>query len=389
MKWGTLLETLSIRQLFDNCIVMRDLEPTHPEISGLRVLRVQLGIPDNVIPRKNEPDYAKVVEAFIEYMSAGRVQNIFYVGDTIFNDGNVVRNIALRNNYNILGFICNQVQNDYLGEFLLEDIIFSDDWSHLWKLLKEGLQRKFSIGPETIAIFDLDHTVYGAKGRVDAPLKKARLEAVSKLLREVLGEERYDQNRVSHYYREFDHDEFHRFTKDNQDYVVFLTLVCCLGLTDVEGIKKELNEPGKSIISFIEMMRAEVERRKTQENLDKVWEIMQEVYYNSRFGDQTPCKVFREQEYLTTSKYMTIESQDGDSKNISLNKIVMTQEIVEFVQFLTPYGARALALSDRPGEATEPEMYGGISKGSILDIKMSIWGNSIIRKLHSIMKEQL
>lgn len=378
-----LLKKISIRQLFENYIILRDLEPRHPDIPGLNVLRKQLDIPENVIPRKNEPDYAKVIEAFVEHISAGKVKNIFYIGDTFFNDGNVVRNIASRNNYNVLGFICNQVQEDRLGEFLLGNIIFSDDWSHLWKLLEEGLKRDFTLSPETIAIFDLDHTVYSAKGRVDKQLKKARLEAVSSLLYEVLGEERYDYQRVQYYYREFDNDAFHCFTKDNQDYVVFLTLVCCLGLTDLEEVRKELNEPGKSIITFIETMRAKVELRKSKEDLEEVWKIIQEIYFNSRLGDQTPCKYFREKEYIATSKYMTIQPLVKEPNDIQ-NKIVITKEIVEFIQFLTPYGIRAIALSDRPGEATEPEKYGGISQGSILDKEMLIWGNSITNKLVTI-----
>jgi hypothetical protein len=339
-----LRDTVSIRKLFDNNIVLRDLEPLNSKIQGLSSISEQLLFSSDYLPRKNETNYAKVVHSFIQDIGDGRIKYVFYVGDSLFNDGYVIKNLLNMNQLQVLGFICNQDKLQ-LGEFLLGNIILSDNWAHLWKLVEEGLRRGFLINDQTIGIFDLDNTTYAAKGRASEPLTMARLEAVISLLREAIGEPRYRKERVEKAFREFDRDEYHPFTKDNLDYVVFLTLIYSLGLLDLQEIRQNLLE--NKIQSFVEKVLADVEERKTREDLDKAVQLIREIYFNMRYGDKTPFKQFRSKEYYYTAKYM---SGNRDSEKT----ITFTREVADMVLFLKQNKAHVIALSDRPVEATSP-----------------------------------
>lgn len=357
---------VSIRSLFGDNIVLRDLEPLNFKIPGLSRIRDQLSFAEDYMPRKNEPDYVKVVESFIRYIASG-IRNVFYVGDSLFNDGYAIKHLSGYSHLNVLGFLCNQSKLR-TGDFLLGNILFSDDWANLWKLLPEGLKRGITIDEQTIGLFDLDNTTYAAKGRESEPLTAARLEAVHLLFSEALGPHRYHKERTERAFREFDRDEYHPYTLDNLDYVVFLALVFSLGLFDIHEIKQNLVQRG--IAFFCEQVLEEVEKRKSTEDLEKTCDIVREIHFNMRNGDKTPLKMFRSKEYASTGKWM---SQGGDLGQ----RISITREVVEIINFLSQNKVHVLALSDRPVEATSPW---DITGTSLVDIRMHVSGQSIQTK---------
>jgi len=362
----------SVRDIFGDNIVLRDLEPRNAKIRGLSKIFDKLEIPEGVVPRKNEPVYAAVVESFVHDLCEGQAKGIVYVGDTIFNDGSVIKNLRTRG-HEIVGFICNERKEASLGDFMLGDIILAENWSSIWKALREALRRGISIGPELVAIFDLDQTVYAAKGRHDEPLKRARLEAVHALLRDIVGEPWYDIVRVERLYREFDSDNYHALTRDNQDYVVFLALVGCLGFYDIEDIKKRLADPTASMLVLIEDTMVKVEQLKGHEDVKRIQQLIKEIYFNARAGDQTPCKTFRQGEYCTTYKWMSGDVQGDETLEVS-QRIPVTLEIVDLIEFLRAKGVSIFALSDRPVEATEPSETLGLGGKSLLDVSMPVRG---------------
>jgi len=367
---------LSVRDLFGDFVVLRDLEPRFGTLRGLNAVRNDLGIPDGVTPRKNEPDYARVVVTLLNQLAGTARGATLYVGDTVLSDGNVVRNLAELCSEPVLGFICNPREFGPSGEFALGSLIFSDSWERLWKLPAAMLASGCALGSIAAGLFDLDHTVYAAKGRDAAPLRLARVEAVRNLLLEALGEARLDLNRMEYMYSRFDHDDYHPYTGDNQDYVVFLTLVACLGLLSPEEMSNRLFQGGMTLGSLIEEVRTTIQRRRSVEDLGAVWEIVQEIYYNTRSGDQTPFKRFRLEEYLCTRRRMVTDTPDG--------RITLTREVADLIHFLRARNVPVLAVSDRPVIATEGTEDAGKGSGSLLDIPLELSGSHISPQLDTI-----
>ena len=359
----------SIKALFDQNIILRDLEPLNPFIPGISSIREQLSFPIDYLPRKNEPDYAKVLLSFINALGEGKIKYVFYVGDSLYNDGSAIINLSKISELKVLGYICNQGK-ELLGEYLIGNIILSDDWANLYKMIEQGIKKGFQINDNTIGIFDLDNTTYAAKGRASEPLTQARLEAVYSLLLKAMGSARFRKEKVERAFREFDRDEYHPFTSDNLDYVVFLALIYSLGLLDLQEIRQNLSE--RRIQTFIEKVLAEVEERKANEGLDEAWKLVREIYFNMRYGDKTPFKQFRYKEYYYTAQWMTRDAAPE-------NSITITREVAEMVSFLKINSAYILALSDRPVESTCP--YDVEVSKSLLNIEMLLSGETIINKL--------
>jgi len=354
---------VTILDLFDSNIVLRDLEPLNSGIAGLSKIRETLLFEESYIPRKNEVPYVKVLESFISHIG-GDIRNVLYVGDSYFNDGSVIVNLSKLAHLNVCGFLCNQTKS-MTGDFLIGNIIFSDDWSSLWKLAAEAKKRGFTINERTIGLFDLDNTTYAAKGRDSEPLTMARLDAMHILFSDALGPQRYRKKRAEKAFREFDTDEYHPYTLDNLDYVVFLSLVYCLQFYDLPEIKEILCRNG--LTSLCEQVLDEVEKRRESEDLGTVYQIVREIHFNMRNGDKTPLKSFRSKEYLSTANWMMREDH-------SKGGIAITKEVSEFVEYLRSNNAHVMAVSDRPLEATSPWDNTG---PSLVEIKMQVTGKSI------------
>lgn len=359
---------LTIRQLFENRVVLRDLRPTDESLPGIEELRGELGLPERAIPRKNEHDYARVLQSIVRQATRGRAKSILYVGDTILHDGSVVRHLCELGKLNAVGFIGNEVPSSRVGDFVIHRLVFSDRWRGLKKLPAIAADFGITLGPECVAVFDLDQTVYAARSRNTEPLRRARFDAVGEILAEALGQARYDAERLLRLYREFDREEYHAITGDNQDSVVFLTLVCALGLYDPVDIRRYFEKPQSSIADLIASSRGRLQARRQSEDLDAVCEIMDEIYFDSRAGDITPFKRFRYREYRKTVEAM--RSPSPGTPNGTSSHIRMTHEIVDFVDYLRGFECLVFAFSDRPPEATAPAE---TAEGpSLLDIPMDL-----------------
>jgi FMN phosphatase YigB (HAD superfamily) len=366
----------SIRALFHNFIVLRDLEPYHKEIAGLSELRQELGIPNDVTPRKNEVDYARVIERMAHDLTRGKAKDLIFIGDTPFTDGSVIRNLSERGVYRILGIICRETEQDWIPDLLIRDLILCSHWSRVAKVVSEGNKRGFVFDESTIALFDLDNTVYSARGRCDRPLRHARTAAVKEVISKIMGSDRFEETAVDRAYREFDSEHYHRLTGDNQDYVLVLSLCCLLAVSSIEEIRREFLATGSLILNFIERSRDRLLRRKQTEPL--AWEFIQEVYFNARQNDPTPCKTFRQYEYAQTLRRMK------DQSLATNERIVLTREVVELISFFQERGVRTVAFSDKPKESAEDIL---LNQGgeSIFDIELPVHGNSIMPKLRSIL----
>ncbi|MCH8906505.1 MAG: hypothetical protein IH840_05385 [Candidatus Heimdallarchaeota archaeon] len=251
------------------------------------------------------------------------------------------------------------------------------------RMVPVGRSRGFDFGPSTVAVFDLDQTIYAAKGRNNNPLRRARYQAVSELLVEVLGRERVNDLVVSRRYGEFDQEKYHVVTGDNQDYVVFLAVACYMNLYEPEDILEELAKPHVTMLDIIASVLSRLEIRRGREDIDELCRMIGDVLVDARVGDPTPFKKFRYKEFTKTSDAMIIPASVQTDENPDYSeRVYLTREMVEFIYFLKSRGCGVIAFSDRPIEATEPMERG--EKLSLLDIPMSIAGPSIERDLESL-----
>jgi len=377
---------LSIREIFGDLIILRDLEFRGRKFPGHAELHQSVGLPKEVVPRKSEMSYAKIVDVMLSNMASDGAKAIVYVGDTYMNDGRVVWNLTSQDNRWILGFLCRENTSQPAVDFLLGNIILSNRWSSIWKLARGIRSACIELGPSLVGLFDLDQTVYAAKGRNDEALKRARLEAVHSIIHRAVGEALYDYEKVERLYREFDQDRYHSLTGDNQDFVVVLTLAGVLGLYDVDEVRNKMLESDCSMLSIVAGMRMTLEKRGARTQLRNVWEFIREVYFNLGADDRTPCKSFRKEEYATTAKRMSRSCEENNTIKRGFDPsedIGLTRPVVDFIDFLKKGGATVVALSDRPVESTEPNQVldeGGVS---LLDIQMTLYGDSVRETLES------
>jgi FMN phosphatase YigB (HAD superfamily) len=368
-------DTSSIRGLFENLIVLRDLEPYHNKMVGLSALRRELGIPSDVTPRKNEVDYARVIERMVGELSQGSAKSLLYVGDTPFTDGSVIRNLSDSGAYQSLGLICRESAKERGPDILIRDLILCNHWCSVVKIVAEAKRRGFAFDDSVIALFDLDNTVYSARGRCDRPLREARIAAVKEIVRTIMGFDRFEDASVDRVYREFDNEHYHPLTGDNQDYVLVLSLCCLLGISSFDEVRREFLMTGSLMLNFIERCRDRLQKRKHAELL--AWEFIQEVYFNARQNDPTPCKTFRQHEYTQTLRRMK------DRSLPAAEQIMLTREVFDLIVYFREHGIKIIALSDKPKESAEDILLGRGGE-SIFDIELPLQGHSILAELRGI-----
>ena len=81
----------SLDELIGDLVVYRKLEPLTRQIPGLKSARYQLGLPNDVVPRKQDASYAQVALWILEQAQkrrAATVEELLFIGDTLSGDGN-------------------------------------------------------------------------------------------------------------------------------------------------------------------------------------------------------------------------------------------------------------------------------------------------------------
>jgi len=366
----------SIVDLFGDQICLRDLQPRTQRVRNLNALRDTLSLPSRFVPRKNEAAYARVLQYFANDL-VPRQSGIVYVGDTVLNDGTAIQNLSALAGVPVLGFLCNEKGFSADSEFLLGPVYFARHWSSLIEFARAALRRGLGLGPDTVAFFDLDQTVYAAKGRDDEPLRDARWEAILAFLTDILPKQRFEQSRLEAIYRHFDSDSYHFITRDNMDYVVLLVLSVASGLCDVQEIEILTGEGKAGIAQITQLLHQRaIAAQSGAENADRLLGVIRAVHYNTVASDQTPCKEFREYECRHTAFRMRKSSlADG--------AIVLNREVLDFIAFLRERGVNVFAVSDRPTEAAVIEAEDRPPE-DLMSIPMSASGTRILEILRSI-----
>ncbi len=364
----------SITDLFGDLISLRDLEPRSPKVRGLGELRQELGLAAPFVPRKSDPEYARVVASFAQDV-AGPHPTIIYVGDTVFNDGTAICGLEESSPGSVYGFLCNERGFGIPDDFTVGPIYFAKKWRSVNRFVEDALHHGLSIDKGTVGFFDLDQTVYAAKGRDDEPLRIARWKALLAFLKDSIPPHRFDPAQAERIYRHLDQDSYHRITRDNMDYVALFVLAVSAGLCDAPEIEEFAASPENSIASLTERLYQRARARKGHEEIDGVIDEIRRVYLNTLNGDQTPCKGFRRYECEETAVAMR------GAANIDVGaRITLNHEVVDLVVFLRDRGVHVFALSDRPIEAAVVETDDGAAE-DLMSIPMPATGMSTYASL--------
>lgn len=347
----------AISEFLGDQIVFRNLLPFDSRLPGLPELRQKLNFPENFLPRKSMPEYGAVIA---EIVQAARqltqpktpIQRVIYVGDTRMNDGQAFLNICRAAGWKGIAFI----GSDRLETLKIElekhndqTLYIANRWQAVSKFETFLAESNFTINEETAVLFDLDKTLLGARGRNDKVIDAKRLRAAEDTLRDALGSD-YNPDLFQEAYHVLNQIEFHPFTADNQDYLVYICLIISSGLISLPELTSSVRTGKPS--RFQDFLEYVEERNGSL--TPKVHEIHDSVLARVQSGDPTPFKSFRSNEFRRTVEHMGHLADTSSVEEMLAEEIVITAEIRAIANRWKRQGALLFGLSDKPDEATLP-----------------------------------
>ncbi|MGI6207652.1 MAG: hypothetical protein ACOYEW_05490 [Anaerolineae bacterium] len=345
----------SISDFLGDLIVYRNLEPMNPALPRLEESTRALGLPAGRIPRKTEMDYARVVAHIAMQAAAlrgtGPITRVLSVGDTRLNDGTAFANLRAATGWDGAAFIC----SEKLGaEPSLEEaepgLFLANRWSHLAAFHQALGQRGLTPDGSTLAIVDLDKTAIGARGRNDRVIDEARIAGVRAIAADLLGAQ-YDEERFLAAYHRLNQPEYHVFTADNQDYLVYICLAIGAGLRTLDDVIQGVRDG--SLASFAQFVEW-VDANRALLAGTPLAQVHDSVYCRFRAGDPTPFKEFRYQEFRATIARLGCLPGTPSAEEALKSEIVLTREVTELVQLWKDAGTLVIGVSDKPDEAALP-----------------------------------
>jgi hypothetical protein len=151
-------------------------------------------------------------------------------------------------------------------------------------------------------------------------------------------------------YERLNQPEFHPFTTDNQDYLVYICLILGSGLIDLDSLVVEVKS-GK-LASFNQFL-TNIDKRSDRlpSNLERVHE---DLFSLVSQGDPTPFKEFRFKEYQVTAAHMGNMNEATPVEELLSQVITITEEVRQAALSWRAQGALLFGLSDKPDEASIP-----------------------------------
>jgi hypothetical protein len=347
----------SVSEFLDDRIVYRNLAPVDPRLSPLAQVRPLVGLPDGLVPRKSELEYAYIIAHLLREARAldrpgVTLERLIYVGDTRLNDGNAFANICRAGGWPGLAFIGSERQDPPQVEVEEGEgtvLYLANRWSALVEFDHFCRERNHPPDERAAIVVDLDKTALGARGRNDRVIDQARVEAVRRTVGDVLGAG-FDAGAFQVAYDCLNQPRFHPFTSDNQDYLAYVCLILGSGLYALEPLVDEIDS-GR-MASFPQFIHA-VDARSSELPAD-LREIHRGIYANVQQGDPTPFKEFRYNEYLTTTARMGHLDDGASVPDLLTGEILITQEVRQVALAWKEQGVLLFGLSDKPDEASVP-----------------------------------
>ena len=349
----------TISEFLGNNIAYRSLNPFDTRLPSLDELRASVRIPNQGVPRKTSADYANLISHLLKRARAlkaprTKITQLIFVGDTRLNDATAFNNICAAGDWPGLAFICEEnSQEQAYAEILKKEenriIYIANRWDLLNNFDQLLDRHDFVIDERTAIILDLDKTCLGARGRNDKVINRARVDAAFKTVRSLVGDN-FDAEAFEDSYNLFHTPNFHGFTTDNQDYLVYMCLMVSTGLYTKDQLADEILN--RRIFRFDSFL-IDVEQR-ANKLPSGVRDIHQDFYSRVRKGDPTPFKAFRAQEFLSTVAHMGNLDDDVPMETRLTQEIVITQEVRNRALDWNRRGALLFGLSDKPDEASVP-----------------------------------
>ncbi len=347
----------SLAELFEDRVIFRSLEPVDRQLPGLKRARYPLALPDLVIPRKLDMDYARVALWILEQAQEGRdasVDEILWIGDTLSGDGVAFQNLRRLSGRPGSAFIGNEQASEPPQATLDPEtgIYQANRWAALADWLAQALDMGLRLDRNTVAIVDIDKTALGARGRNDRVIDTARLEALANVVADVLGDE-FDPATFKEHYDLLNQARYHHITQDNQDYLAYICLVMTNQAIDCHDLMERI-ESG-ALRSFDQFVRwvdtCVVGNPRVSEMMRQIHETVTNAI---QIGDPTPFKRFRRAEFEATLNRMGNLPDDAPAAARLTQEITLTQEVREAVDWLQRRGVLVVGLSDKPDEASLP-----------------------------------
>ena len=348
----------AVSEYLGDQIVYRNLAPLDNRLPSLPEVNQTLGLPLGQIPRKSEPDYARVVVHLLRRARAlerfrSPIRRLVFIGDTRMNDSTAFANICTVAEWPGIAFIGDEnsappeVQTQVIAP--QQTLYLANRWSALKDFDRYCRKSGLSVDESTAVIIDLDKTAIGARGRNAHVIDDARIKAVHTTVAALLGQA-FDQEKFGAAYDRLKQPEFHTFTADNQDYLAYICLILGSGLYDVDALIAEVQ--AKQLQSF----RQFIDRidQRASELPAGLSDIHAEIYDYVKAGDPTPFKPFRRNEYLETVSRMGKLSDDTPVEELLAKEILLTQEVRILAEEWSQRGALLFGMSDKPDEASIP-----------------------------------
>jgi hypothetical protein len=346
-----------VSEFLGDYLVYRNLAPVDARLPALEELRGQAGVPVGAIPRKSQPEYARVIVQLLGLARrldapGARVERLIFIGDTPMNDGTAFENLCAAGEWPGLAFIGAHKEEPAKVELAATKggypLVLANRWEALADFEGYCLEQGLAIDESTAVVVDLDKTTLGARGRNDRVIDQARVQAVENTVAGLLSDA-FDPIAFRRAYDTLNQIEYHPFTADNQDYLAYICLVLGSGLFRLDQVVRDV-KAGR-LTTFIEFIRL-VEARK-EELSPALGDIHTQIYSAVQQGDPTPFKVFRREEYRVTVARMG-QSGAGSLEQLLQQEIVITQEVRALARAWRGRGALLFGLSDKPDEASIP-----------------------------------
>ena len=347
----------TVSEFLGDFIVYRNLVPVDSRLPPLPEISESLGLIEGVIPRKTTVDYARVITYLVEQARkldnpGSHIKRIVFIGDTRLNDGTAFRNICLSGKWPGTAFIANEKNeppNYEIDQQEAGTLFLANRWEALAEFNQFCQRREFWIDEHSAVLIDLDKTTLGARGRNDRVIDQVRLEAAAKTVGSLLGEENDPESFQTAYLR-LNQTEFHAFTQDNQDYLVYICLMIGVGLFDLESLVLDVKS---GEMATLDKFLVNIDQRKDELPV-KLRSIHDEFTSRVQQGDPTPFKEFRYMEYKTTTARMGQMDASTPVDELLAQEITITQEVREAALTWRDQGALLFGISDKPDEASIP-----------------------------------
>ena len=348
----------AISEFLGDFIVYRNLVPADERLPPLASLRGQAGLAEGQIPRKSEPEYARVIALMVQSARAldspaEQIQQLVFLGDTRLLDATAFQNICQTSGWSGAAFI--GAENMKPAKVDLETaaagqvLFLANRWDALADFERFCLEKGVTFGPATAVLVDMDKTAIGARGRNAHVIDGARVMAVRETVEGLL-RDTFHPKSFQAAYDLLNQPEFHPFTIDNQDYLAYICLILGAGLYDLDQVAGEVR--AGRLVSFEQFIR-DVNGR-TADLPPELAAIHKKIYSSLQAGDPTPFKAFRRSEYRITVGRMGHLAEDAPVEALLAEEIVITQEVRELALKWRGQGALLFGLSDKPDEASVP-----------------------------------